>query len=751
MSASVFFKFKSQKEPSRVTFDGTGISVFELKREIIVQNRLGDGTDFDLVIANQDTNEEYDDDTTIIPRNTYIIARRLPAIKQGRGTAARYVSGRMPTAALPNAGRVEKSFAAQKNAMNNRQDNFGNRNQSQQNGPHQGGGGGDSEEDKIAQMFQQSNEQWQQTQERMATATPVYRGGPNQGGFKKNAPPVPSHPPPTGYICYRCGEKGHWIQACPTNSDPNYDGRPRVKRTTGIPRSFLKTVEKPLPPTANSGLDGQTSLPQQPSAVMVNADGQFVIAEPDKASWDTYQLKASKSAAKVQRDKELEERGIECSHCQKLYKDAVKTPCCEKTFCEECIQHQLLESDFICPICETKDVLLDQLVPDMEVRKKVDDYLVEKKAREAKEPPRPQNAPQQNFNRGPMPQQQRFGPGPQMMNRPMMNGPQRPMPMQQPRTMVQPQRPAAPVVQNSQPKPASAPVVANNGAPAPTRVATPPQAPTVPATESTVAASTEGTATAGAKADDTTKTDGEATEKKEGTESTDSPAPASTAGDNSTSKPTAADGTGAPTTPPAAPASTGTSTPPAAGSTSAQTNAPSGSSGSAPVNPRKRPADDIPNAPRAPSAMRNQPPNQAHNNQHRPNMHHPNQMHNNFQQNQFRPPMGNMQQFPYFNQMGYPMPQQPFFPGMPMPPFNGMGYGAPNPNMMFNNPAMFMPPMFNGFPNQMGMPVGNAGGFNNGAAGTGMMPMNQAGGPGVANQQRPVKRVRQDDYTGMGQ
>lgn len=57
MSSSVFFKFKSQKEPSRVTFDGTGISVFELKREIIVQNRLGDGTDFDLVIANQDTNE----------------------------------------------------------------------------------------------------------------------------------------------------------------------------------------------------------------------------------------------------------------------------------------------------------------------------------------------------------------------------------------------------------------------------------------------------------------------------------------------------------------------------------------------------------------------------------------------------------------------------------------------------------------------------------------------------------------------
>lgn len=57
MTSSVHFKFKSQKEPSRVTFDGTGISVFELKREIINQNRLGDGSDFELAIYNEDTNE----------------------------------------------------------------------------------------------------------------------------------------------------------------------------------------------------------------------------------------------------------------------------------------------------------------------------------------------------------------------------------------------------------------------------------------------------------------------------------------------------------------------------------------------------------------------------------------------------------------------------------------------------------------------------------------------------------------------
>ena len=57
MSSSVFFRFKSQKEPQRITFDGTGISVFELKREIIALSKLGDGTDFELIVSSEDGDE----------------------------------------------------------------------------------------------------------------------------------------------------------------------------------------------------------------------------------------------------------------------------------------------------------------------------------------------------------------------------------------------------------------------------------------------------------------------------------------------------------------------------------------------------------------------------------------------------------------------------------------------------------------------------------------------------------------------
>ena len=38
-------------------FDGTGISVFELKRDIIIKSGLGDGTDFDLAIFDEDGKE----------------------------------------------------------------------------------------------------------------------------------------------------------------------------------------------------------------------------------------------------------------------------------------------------------------------------------------------------------------------------------------------------------------------------------------------------------------------------------------------------------------------------------------------------------------------------------------------------------------------------------------------------------------------------------------------------------------------
>ena len=206
--------------------------------------------------------------------------------------------------------------------------------------------------------------------------TPVFR----PGGKKQQPANVPDHEPPTGYICYRCGEKGHWIQVCPTNDDPNFDNKPRVKRTTGIPRSFLKTVEKP----AALSSDGTTDDTKPPSGVMVNAEGEFVIAEPDKASWEKFQAKTKSSAAAQEAaalgDQELRDRGLECPVDKRIFIDPMKTPCCEKTYCNDCITNALIESDFTCPGCQTDGVLIDDLKPDDEATMKIKAYLEEKTA-----------------------------------------------------------------------------------------------------------------------------------------------------------------------------------------------------------------------------------------------------------------------------------------------------------------------------------------------------------------------------------
>lgn len=126
MASSVFYKFKSSRDESKVTFDGTGISVFDLKKEIILANNLGKANDFDLALFDSSSNEgtrrhrprishvshvtlawsEYKDDSYIIPRSSSVVVKRVFA-KPGKGKAAMYLSSTSgtsgSTAATPDA------------------------------------------------------------------------------------------------------------------------------------------------------------------------------------------------------------------------------------------------------------------------------------------------------------------------------------------------------------------------------------------------------------------------------------------------------------------------------------------------------------------------------------------------------------------------------------------------------------------------------------------------------------------------
>ncbi len=180
--STVFYRWGAGRDESRVTFDGTHISVFDLKREVILANRMGNGKDFDIGVYDNVTGEEFKDDNHQIPRSSSLIARRLPASAKGRGTAQNYIVGTSAADALNNDHRIENHARDAMTAKANKGARFGGGNYGSMTKRFDGGaaGGGerdkveistgDAEEDKrIQAFFAQSGDQWEQTQEDMST------------------------------------------------------------------------------------------------------------------------------------------------------------------------------------------------------------------------------------------------------------------------------------------------------------------------------------------------------------------------------------------------------------------------------------------------------------------------------------------------------------------------------------------------------------------------------------------------------
>jgi len=128
---------------------------------------------------------------------------------------------------------------------------------------------------------------------------------------------------------------------------------------------------------------------------MVTPEGGYVVAQPDSASWQK-QVTRHKGLTEADiRERTPSDPSLACPIDNKLFRDAVKTPCCGTLYCEECIQTHLLERDFICPNCGKKISSLNKLIVDKPMRTKIADHIdkeIEKSRQEVEEEAKPKQA-----------------------------------------------------------------------------------------------------------------------------------------------------------------------------------------------------------------------------------------------------------------------------------------------------------------------------------------------------------------------
>lgn len=234
-----------------MTFEGTGLPLWELKYEIIMQRRMN-SKDFDLIFFDADTNEPITEEYGPVPRNSNVIVHRIPIWMSKAG---------MPARERRTEPAVQKRFLRE---------------------------------------------------------------------------------PPENYVCFRCGNKGHFIQYCPTNNDKEFDII-KIRKPSGIPKDFLEKVE--------SGT-GTSS-----GAVLVTDDG-FVRARPQTHVWQRHG-----TASRILGD--IPDR-LRCADCAGLLSRPVITNC-KHVFCNECIN-----VDDKCKVCGK---VVARVTPDNHTAQKISALL----------------------------------------------------------------------------------------------------------------------------------------------------------------------------------------------------------------------------------------------------------------------------------------------------------------------------------------------------------------------------------------
>ncbi|XP_054861335.1 E3 ubiquitin-protein ligase RBBP6 isoform X2 [Amphiprion ocellaris] len=329
----IHYKFSSKLSYDTVVFDGPHVTLEELKRRIMGREKLR-AADCDLQITNAQSKEEFTDDNSLIHKGSSVIVRRIPisGVKPSPSSkthnieqsdvqhhhafgASRAMDDQSSTRALSFFSKMQMANLVEADA---------------------------SEEDKIKFMIYQSAHDSMSMNKRLGTALPM------------------------NYTCYRCGNTGHHIRNCPTSGDKNFEAPLRIKKSTGIPRSFMVEVDDPTMKGAMLTNYGRYAIPA------VDAEA-YAIGKKEKPPF----IPQEQSKSEDEDDPIPEE--LLCLICGDLLSDAVVIPCCGNSYCDDCIRTTLLDSeDHDCPTCGQSDVSPDTLVANRFLRQTINNFKRER-------------------------------------------------------------------------------------------------------------------------------------------------------------------------------------------------------------------------------------------------------------------------------------------------------------------------------------------------------------------------------------
>lgn len=302
--AVVYCKFKSSKDFHSIPVDGLFISVSDFKAEIFASKFYGHGKDFDLLISDAKTDQQYVDPSSLIPAYSSLLIRRVPGIRRSPivvGEEKPKIQN-IPSSVVVKASVQEEEgfdchdFGVDFNSI------AGNSTVNPSN-TH-------CKEEKIDDGFKFLSVK----------------------GFGKGQFLIP----PLGYVCHRCKVSGHYIQHCPTNGDPNFDFK-RVKPTTWISKASASN-------STGYGISMASASTSCSSGITMES------------------VSTSTSSGSVGQNTPPE---LYCPLCKEVMKDAALTKCCFASFYSKCIRDHIV-SNSIC-VCQRK-IVADDVLPNMTLR-----------------------------------------------------------------------------------------------------------------------------------------------------------------------------------------------------------------------------------------------------------------------------------------------------------------------------------------------------------------------------------------------